>query len=208
MTEFQIHQKLLRDYPELVHDKFPFPKPYVGGDEIKAIVLGADPTRILKDKTPQPFNVVFELDNPKSPYWRGIGKNIRLIDGLTEDNLYVQNLCRNYFTQETSKNKKWEAIARDYWVPFLRKELDELFPQSIPILITTQFILRACLTSGRPMKARTIYEECKAITPQENLLGRKVLALYRHHSYSLERRKDYAGFLGGEINSKSQTGKR
>jgi hypothetical protein len=61
--------------------------------------------------------VVFELDNPKSPYWRGIGKNIRLIDGLGED----------------------------------------------------------------------------------NLLGRKLLALYRHPDYSLDQWKDYAGFLGGEI---------
>lgn len=201
MAELQILQQLLKDHPDKVHDRYPFPEPFRGTGEIKAIVLGADPTRISKDETSQPFEVVFELDNPKSPYWRGIGKNIRLIDGLGEDNLYVQNLCRNYFTKETSKNKEWELIARNYWIPFLRKELDELFPQSIPILITTQFILRACLISGRPMKPLSIYEGNKAIAPEENLFGRKLLALYRHHSYSLDHWKDYAGFLGGEIHS-------
>ncbi len=42
--------------------------------------------------------MVFELDNDKSPYFRSIMKNIDLADGLSMDNIYVQNLCRNYFT--------------------------------------------------------------------------------------------------------------
>jgi hypothetical protein len=74
--------------------------------------------------------------------------------------------------------------------------LDELFPQSIPILRTTQFILKACLINGQPIKPLSIYEGNKAIAPEDNLLGRKLLALYRHYAYSLDHWKDYAGFLG------------
>ncbi len=198
MKEKEILNQLVDHFPDIVHPMYPFPKPYIGSGEIKAIILGADPTRIVNGN-PQPFNMVFELDNEKSPYWRGIGKNIGLLDGVNMDNVYVQNLCRNYFTKETSQNNHWKNIARNYWISVLNEELDRLFPPTIPVLMTTQFILQACLANAPMHKARDIYNDFLSYSWKDNLFGREVLALYRHHAYSLDKWRAYAGFLSDKI---------
>ncbi len=89
MREQEILSQLVDDFPDFVSPRYPFPGPYIGSGEIKAIVLGADPTRIVGGN-PQPFNMVFELDNERSPYWRGIGKNIALLEGVTRDDIIKQ----------------------------------------------------------------------------------------------------------------------
>jgi len=185
-------------FPDLCTPKYPFPEPYIGSGEIKAIILGADPTRMVNGN-PQPFNVVFELDNERSPYWRGIGKNIGLLDDLTMDNVYVQNLCRNYFWKETSQNENWTTIARNYWISVLNEELDRRFPPTIPVLMTTEFILQACLLNAPMHKAHEIYNDCLSYSWKDNLFGREVLALYRHHAYSLDKWSAYARFLSDKI---------
>lgn len=164
------------------------------------IILGADPTRIVKDN-PLPFDTVFELDNEKSPYFRSIQKNIKLIEGLSLENTYVQNLCRNYFTKETSQNKFWVEIAKNYWAGFLADELDKMFPTSIPTLITTEFILKACLNNGKAEKAEKIYTDCLSISANDNLLGREMIAFYRHHKYSLDKWVEYRQFVAEKIKS-------
>jgi hypothetical protein len=199
MTEEQILDSLLSDYPGLVHDRYPFPEAYIGNGEIKAIILGADPTRIVNDK-PQPFKMVFELDNPKSPYFRSVQKNIDLVDGLSMENVYVQNLCRNYFIKETSGNKDWVDIARKYWSSLLAQELDRMFASSVPVLMTTEFILKACLKNGLVPKASHIYTQCICIAREDNLLGREMVALFRHHKYSLVKWHDYREFISSVIN--------
>ncbi len=198
MKEKEILSQLVGLFPDIVHPTYPFPRPYIGSGEIKAIILGADPTRIVNGN-PQPFNMVFELDNERSPYWRGIGKNIELLDGITMDNVYVQNMCRNYFTRETSQNKHWTSIARDCWVKVLNEELDRQFSPTIPVLITTEFILHACLANAPRFKARDIYSNCMSYSWKDNLFGREVLALYRHPAYSLNKWSEYARFLSNRI---------
>ena len=198
MKEEETLNRLLDDFPGLVHPRHPFPEPYIGSGEIKAIILGADPTRMVNGN-PQQFNMVFELDNARSPYWRGIGKNIGLLDDLTMDNVYVQNLCRNYFMMETSQNESWTNIARNYWISVLNEELDSEFPPTIPVLMTTQFILQACLINKPMHKARDIYNDSLSYSWKDNLFGRQVLALYRHHAYSLDKWPAYARFLSDKI---------
>ncbi len=198
MTEQQIFERLKAEYPGLVHDRYPFPRPYKGSGEIKAIILGADPTRMVNNH-PQPFFTVFELDNKKSPYFRSIRKNLGLIKGLSMANVYVQNLCRNYFTKETSQNKDWVKIARHYWAGFLDDELNNMFPASIPVLITTEFILKACLKNDKADKAAKIYTDCLSISGSDNLLGREMIAFYRHHRYSLANWVEYRQFVSEKI---------
>ncbi len=200
MTEQQLLKSLLFDYPGLVHNRYPFPEPYKGIGEIKAIILGADPTRIVNDQ-PQPFNIVFELDNDKSPYFRNIQKNINLVEGLSMDNIYVQNLCRNYFTKETSDNKQWVDIARNYWSDYLAKELDSMFDPSVSVLVTTELLLKVCLKTGKARKAKDIYSQCLYIAGEDNLLGSDMFAFYRHYWYSLDRWPTYRDFVTRKINS-------
>jgi len=199
MTERKILQKLIRDFPKLIADIYPFPKYFSGSGEIKAIILGADPTHIVTGQ-PQILNMVFELDNPKSPYWRSIARNMLQIPALNMENVYVQNVCRNYFTLETSKNKHWEELAREYWIPFLKNELDDMFDPHVPILMTTEFILNAALKDPKKkIPANELYTQCKTIAGDENLFGRELFGFYRHYVYSLDNWEKYSRLLNSNI---------
>lgn len=177
-----------------------FPMPYIGNN-IKAIVLGADPTHIIKG-APKLIHTVFGLDNASSsPYWRNINKNIEKCN-LTLDNLYVQNVCQNYFTKETSAHKKvWQQVAREFWIPILRTELSML-DSNIPVFITTEFILATILINENDfVKGQDIYSNHIYFVKEKNLLERDIYALYRHHAYSLSKWDEYALFLANKINS-------
>ena len=102
MQPEEVLNRLVSKYPGLISTEFGIPAYHRGKGPIKAIVLGADPTHILNGK-PIKMGKVFGLDDPdNSPYWRGINNNLKQI-GLTLDNVYVENVCRNYFTCETSQ---------------------------------------------------------------------------------------------------------
>ncbi len=195
MEEKEILKELMVLYPILVSPIDKFPKAYKGTKKIKAIILGADPTHIVDDN-PKQLDVVFKIDDPKSPYWKGIKKNVDIITCITQENIYVQNLCRNYFTVETSKNNEWVGIARRFWIPLLKKELDFMFDKSIPILMTTEFILKAAMKEGEKIiKAKLIYNDSVVIEPEKNLFGRELIAFYRHFKYSLTNHENYRLFI-------------
>lgn len=178
-----------------ISNTYPFPNPFKGKSTIKAIVLGADPTHIVNGN-PIPVQIVFGLNNQKSPYWRRISKNLSHISNLTLDNLYVQNLCQNYFTCETGKNKCWTKIAREYWIPVLKLELDNLFPMNTPVLMTTEFILKSCLNDPKVhCKAEYFYTNCRTVSESENLLERELIPFYRHPHYSLNKWQNYKDFI-------------
>jgi len=192
---------LVKEYPLLVFNRFPFPLPYLGSKTIKAILLGADPTHIVND-IPQDLSRVFGLDLNYSPYWNGIKNNINTIESLTLDNLYVQNVCRIFFKIETSKNEKWTEIAQRYWIQFLKEELENLFDPELPILMTTEFILKASLNNPEEfIKASDLYKYCKTFPKETNNFHRELIALYRHPDYSLKLNKNYSTFLSDRFKS-------
>jgi hypothetical protein len=195
MEEKDILKRLQVLYPDLISPIDKFPQAYKGNNKIKAIILGADPTHIV-DSHPKPLEFVFQIENPNSPYWKGIKQNLERITGMTQEHVYVQNVCRNYFNLETSKNKVWVEIARQYWIPFLAKELDVMFDKSVPILMTTEFILKAALNSGESnIKAKNIYNVCITIDSGKNLFGRELIAFYRHPAYSISKHENYKLFI-------------
>jgi hypothetical protein len=196
--EYDLLKELHTLFPDIVSPIYPFPTPVVGKNEIKAIVLGADPTHLI-DKKPEVFKEVFGLEEDNSPYWRAMAKNLKVIS-LDQQYVYVQNLCRNYFLQETSKNKYWKQIARDYWAPFLKQELDTLFKPDVPILMTTEFILHAVLKdTKKKIKASEIYSKLITISKEDNLLGRELIAFYRHPKYALPNWSNYNEFVANII---------
>lgn len=196
--EYDLLKKLHTLFPEIVSPIYPFPSPVVGKNEIKAIVLGADPTHLI-DKKPEIFKDVFGLEEDNSPYWRAMSKNLKVIS-LDKQYVNVQNLCRNYFMQETSKNAFWAEIAREYWAPFLKKELDALFKPDVPILMTTEFILHAVLIdTKKKIKASEIYSQMITIPKENNLLGRELIAFYRHPKYALSYWSNYSEFIKRRI---------
>ena len=63
---------------------------------------------------------------------------------LNWEMVYTQNLCRNYFKSETSKNKIWKQAA-EIWIDILKEELDDLFSTKILVLLTSQLLFDVLL---------------------------------------------------------------
>lgn len=164
-------------------DLLQLPQPYTGIRPVKAILLGADPTNdgIKSDKGLKLLDYVFGINSPYEKHFFGPQLiNLQSI-GLEKDQLYIQNVCRNYFREQTSGNKHWEQVA-EIWLPYLRVELKTL-PREIPVLVTAEKIMKVLVPEAP--KADTIYN-LGCISPfYSKEITRKVFALYRHPRYLL-----------------------
>lgn len=127
-----------------------------------------DPGNNIKGKTVR-LNYVFGLEDLESTYFKQISKNLSLMQYVNFDEIYVQNVCRCYFKIDTYKNKYWNEIARKYWLPVLKQELDFLFNPGIPVFITTEKILEVIM--DKIISASKIYQENIIVNQNENYLG-------------------------------------
>ena len=183
----QLISRLHQTHGDIVVD-IPPPKPYLttASSNVKAIVLGADPGNVSQDR----FEYVFGLCGKDARYFRGIERNLHTL-GLGFDDCYVQNLCQCYFTVETSKNDRWDAIARE-WVPVLRRELDDLgIPLHVPVLLTTDRLMHVLLTGRLKRPAADYYKTPRFEPPESNALNRHLIPFYRHPRYRLDNWPDY-----------------
>ena len=194
MNEFEILQEIKKQYPDVYDGYYPFPAPFRGDKKIKAIMLGTDPGNQSTGAIKR-FPVVFGLSTPDSPYFRAMKTNIDQLNDLELNNLYIQNVCRSYFTCDTSKNKHWKSIAKNLWLPHLKQELDFLFDPDIPILVTAEIILEVILKDQQKPGAEDIYKNTIFFSKEENYLNRTVLAFYRHQKYALTKWPEYANEL-------------
>lgn len=166
------------------------PQPFcLDRGRVRAIVLGTDPSN--PDGTR--LQHVFGLGGGDFRYFRSIWANLASI-GLSLDELYVQNLCRNYSPHVTSENRSWSEIAR-LWVPILQEELDDLFDKRVPVLMTAWDIYPVLAVKPRPVRPSHFYEQIEFIDPIENHLGRTTAALFRHPEYSLDKWSRYSEAL-------------
>src|SRR5438874_12933182 len=95
----------IKEYPELerfcrIEEKFQkLPEAYCTGAEIRAIIIGADPTNngIRREGITQlDFAFGITIEKFEKSFFRGIKKNLTEI-GLNLEHVFIQNLCRNYF---------------------------------------------------------------------------------------------------------------
>lgn len=101
--------------------------------------------------------------------------------GLSWDTVYVQNLCRNYFARETSKNRKIWLDAVTYWIPALKEELSK-FDTSIPVLLTSDILFSALVTCPEKYSETVDFYECRQPIPikaEHNHLERSLIPFYR-----------------------------
>jgi len=197
----QILIKLSTEFNDVYEPKDKLPKPYFNElENVKVIILGCDPSNVQGDV----FNEAFGLtENLK--YFRGINNNIKMV-GLDKSEMYVDNLCRNYFKMVTYKNKKWQEIANRLWIQFQKDELDKHLPNNIPILATSAIILKALSFPGiyKDSMNECLYKDCIYIKENENKLGRKIIPFFRHYKYSLSKWGNYASFVKDIIESDSK----
>lgn len=191
MTNKELIDQLRSKFGDEILDISELPNSYKG-ENIKAILLGADSTNNgLKGEGLIKLQTVFGIGE-YDIFFRSQLANIRAV-GLNQNNLFVQNVCRNYFKNETSKNKIWSDVSVN-WLPILKNELDSIdLERKLPVFATSEVILKV-LVDNLP-KASTIYSDCISFFPSK--LERKVFAFYRHPRYSLssERNGKYKKFL-------------
>lgn len=153
-TEIQ-NQPHLATYCDL--NKTYLPEAYRGSEDLKAILLGADPTNNgTKDKKGlKEIKTVFGIGE-YAEFFRPQETNLKQIN-LDKENLYIQNVCRNYFKEETSKNKHWSEVAK-LWMKYLKEELDTLDPEmKLPVLATSEVIMKV-LVGNEIARASAIYK--------------------------------------------------
>ena len=166
------------------------PKPYVGSEKTKAILIGTDPGNLIKGET-LIFDFVFGLENKSSPYFRSIQSNIDALNHLDLENLYVQNICKNYFNCDATKNKYWKEAA-SIWLPYIVKEIDLQFEKSVPVLISAEILLDVILKNPQTkLNAETYYSNATFIDKAENYFDRTLIPFYRHSKYSLAKWDKY-----------------
>jgi len=181
-------EEILNEIEKKYNDVFvkadALPKPYIGNEKTKAILIGTDPGNSIKGET-KIFDYVFSLENKNSPYFRSIQDNIDKLSSLTLENLYIQNICKNYFNCDASKNKHWKTAAK-LWLPSVINEFDSQFDKSIPVLVSAEIILDIILKDQQTkLSAETYYGSPAFIDKADNYFERTLIPFYRHSKYSL-----------------------
>jgi hypothetical protein len=172
------------------------PKPWAVPNP-KAFVLGCDPTAFYKDaqgtRSLILFNTVFDLGGSDLRYFAAIHNNLLELDLDYTLNLYVQNLITDYQTEETSKNKQWNLFAKES-IPDRRAEFDKIDPDvKLPVFLTSERLYKVLMNPGEKLlSASALYQSENVVIPAEkNLLGRPLIALYRHPSYNYNKQPEY-----------------
>jgi hypothetical protein len=170
-------------------EDYPLPEPYPpeNKNNIKAFVLGTDPTYFSKDKKLKMISVVFDLGKDKR-YFNAINQNLKEI-GLSLENVYVENLVRNYMDKETYSNPFWELFA-EIWLTYIKQELYRLDPVLLTSHKLLTFLSHTPLDVGYPSEYYSLKRKIP-ILPNDNKLGRNLIPFYRHLDYSLKKKDSY-----------------
>ncbi|HCO18554.1 MAG TPA: hypothetical protein DIT39_02935 [Tissierellales bacterium] len=175
------------------------PEPYHGKNQLKAILLGADPTNngVRANPGMKRLGRVFGINSKyEKDFFNPQKTNLTAI-GLDKDDLYIQNVCRNYFMDQTSKNEGWQAIAK-LWLPYLAEELSVL-NSKLPVLATAEKIMKI-LVPNIPT-AKEIYNMIEEPSFYSTVLNRSVYALYRNKDYILSvNYPNYRNFIKQRLN--------
>lgn len=182
----KVIDELKVDYSEYLNLDLPIPKPYYENlESVKVILLGSNPM-FIKDSTEAAF--VFNLSTFKQglegeEIFGNINNNLQAI-GLRLNEVYAENLCKNYLKHISVHDEAWIRIA-SVWGGYLKKQLDELFPKDVPVLITAPWILKAL---GKEMRdGMYYYTSNKFINPEDNILDRLLIPFFRQNQYDLSK---------------------
>jgi hypothetical protein len=196
LNEIKGEKRLLDACSGLI--EYLLPEPYYPPDKskIKALVLGTDPSNFSKDNKTVQMATVFDIGKDQR-YFAGISRNLELI-GLSLENVFVQNMVRNYMNTETRSNPLWDYFAVK-WFQYIHEELDSIDPQKkLPVFITSERLLKFLLNDpfdiGIP---NDYYDGTKDVplSPEDNKFERFLIPLYRHPNYSLDKQELYKNRL-------------
>ncbi|MDP2722542.1 MAG: hypothetical protein Q8O72_07290 [Bacteroidales bacterium] len=172
--------ELMKKYGERILPVYSLPKAYCPGGtaNVKGIYLGCDPSNSHSESLPFVFAHESGL-KVFSSFLKAHTEQLKQI-GLGWEEVYTQNLCRNYFKNETSKNPIWAQVANEFWIKILKEELSQ-FDYKIPVLLTSAYLYHVLVT-GKKHKPIEYYQNTQPIPiPSElNKLNRPLIPLYRN----------------------------
>ena len=185
MNDIQLISELSETYGDQIVVTEKLPQAYCPGgiEAVKAIYLGCDPTNTSK-------NILFDYAFAHGCEEKGFVQfrkmhlqQLKEID-LNWELVYTQNLCRNYFKEETGVNKIWKKVAEEFWIDRLIEELS-VFDPRIPVLLTSQLLLEVLGDKETSKHTAPDIYECKIEIPipaDKNKLGRPLIPIYRGKS--------------------------
>ncbi|RLD12058.1 hypothetical protein DRI50_09480 [candidate division KSB1 bacterium] len=187
MQEKEIIKKLVELYPNHVLPIEKLPRAYCpgGASHVKAIYLGCDPSNVHSTELPYVFAHECNL-NIFNAFIKAHTEQLQHI-GLDWHSVYAQNFCQNYFKKETSKNPIWKKAAQEFWIDHLVDELEQ-FDNSVPVLLTSQYLLQVLGTDGyENIPAKEFYECIQSIPipADKNKLNRALIPVYRGRNPNL-----------------------
>ena len=158
----------------------------VKSKKVKAIVLGADPSNFDSSGNTRVSTHVFNIMGSGSASFNRIKGNLTLA-GLSKENIYAQNVVRNYMTVEASKNKLWPFFA-ELWKPLLKEDLDKLDPfKELPVFISEECVMNVLLNSDIQQQKAAInyYAQSIIVKPEDNYLERNLIPCFSgNYAYS------------------------
>lgn len=184
----QIMAGLEERFPgEILTDK-PIPSAWcTNRDNVKAILLGCDPSNDHIKTMPYVFTL--GIENKKFNSFKNTFERDLISVGLSWENVYVQNLCKNYFRKQTGQNKKIWNKAALIWLPHIVEELSK-FSDSIPVLLTSDNLYNVLVINKENYGETIDFYELKCDIPikkEDNLLGRLLIPFYRGNNPQIKK---------------------
>lgn len=168
---------------EYINKSLKPPVPFRGRGKIRLIVLGQDPT-VQDPKFWDKIKVTLLLDQPGG-LRTYLGKICEALGFSLDENIYATNLLKNFFTVPPDKFRKGHpeffGKASDYWVPLLKKELEEF--ENVPVLPLGEPVLNCLTRSPDWVLIRNFWgyegpgrygDSFRFIPPAENILERTI----------------------------------
>ncbi|AFA49239.1 acylneuraminate cytidylyltransferase family protein [Acetobacterium woodii] len=212
---------LVEKFPKLRRIGEKRPNAFYNGkkEQLKTIIMGCDPS--TEDNSLK-FDTVFNLRedngdvNFMNPYFNNIYKNLQYIftensgnkeffqDEKFANQIYVQNLCKDYLEHETGYYKdnwaKWINYNTVYIEEFIQ-ELNLVDPlHKLPVFLTAEELINALVLKERvhhySCKILDYYQNrCGLIRSEDNKLGRILIPLGKLPSFNLAEFPQYCSII-------------
>lgn len=165
-------------------------------NQVKAFVLGADPTNFSAGGNPAELLYAFGIGQD-ARYFSKILENLKRI-GLHLEDLYIQNLLPEFQDKQTTENKNYEKAAGGNTYA-IAAEFDRIDPsKNLKVFLTAEKVYKAVIKEGKIIKQYGTFYNLETDIPipaSDNLLGRPLIPFFRHEDYDLVHWPKYESFL-------------
>ncbi|MGE4588700.1 MAG: uracil-DNA glycosylase family protein [Acidaminococcaceae bacterium] len=177
------------------------PEPYLGGKEIKLIIIGQDPT-VRNENSRKNITTVLNLNKENSALFKYINEISTSLNCEIKENVYATNLLKCFFTVPPASIKNFVSEQTGYWLPLLREEI-AAYPNA-KIITLGEPVFQTLVSSGFK-KVNKYWAYCGNTTAivnnfsyckdEDNKLNRTIFPF--PHQPTWKRNKFYGNYFSG-----------